>query len=123
MILTFSVKKFENLIKTGVKKHTIRRDSKNRWRLGGKIHFWLGNPRNVKKNPYPFGIGVVSDTLQVEIYPKRDYIVIDNYGYSEPEVLNQFAINDGFENWEEMKEFFKEDFKGKVIFWRECIWN
>ncbi|GIV35420.1 MAG: hypothetical protein KatS3mg031_2955 [Chitinophagales bacterium] len=49
-------------------------------------------------------------------------VVINGYNFQTRE-LNNIAVNDGFENWEEMKEFFKKDFFGKVIFWDNCKFN
>lgn len=57
MLLTFSKPQFKNLILDGTKIHTIRLDKTNRWKKGMKIHFWMGNPRNVKNNPHQFEIG------------------------------------------------------------------
>ena len=37
--------------------------------------------------------------------------------------LDAIAINDGFENWEEMKTFFTDVFVGKLIFWKNCRWS
>lgn len=53
MILTFSQERFEKGILEGIKTTTIRRDVKNRWKEGMKIHFWMHNPRNVSKNLTP----------------------------------------------------------------------
>jgi hypothetical protein len=48
MLLTFTNPKFEKLIKERIKIHTIRADKRNRWQVGTKIHFWRGNPRNIR---------------------------------------------------------------------------
>ena len=36
------------------------------------------------------------------------------------------AVNDGFENWEQMKLWFDNSddrqFIGKIIFWKDCTW-
>jgi hypothetical protein len=122
MLLTFSKPKFVQLIKEGVKIHTIREDKHNRWKIGSKIHFWLGNPRNIrsKSKPYNFGIGEVYKIQNIEIYPKIDCVVIDNAEFNIKWFLDALAFNDGFDSWEEMKEFFKSDFKGKILFWDNC---
>lgn len=126
MILTFSKTKFEQLIKDGVKIHTIRRDEPNRWKVGNKIHFWIGNPRNTKgkDKPHQFGVGKVSRIETIEINPDNDYIIINSVKFGSKIELDEIAINDGFENWEEMKTFFPEVFIGKLIFWKnnECFW-
>jgi len=122
MILTFSKDVFVERILNGTKKHTIRKDNTNRWKKGMKIHFWRGNPRNVKNNPYQFAEGLVVDIAQIQIFPNHNQVLIsfdsDKYSvFSTKEVLNDIARNDGFENWEEMKEWFNEDFIGKIIIW------
>lgn len=47
---------FVDKIMWGPKAHTFRIG--NRWKPGDKIHFWSGNPRNVKQNPYAFNPSV-----------------------------------------------------------------
>ena len=124
MLLTFSVPGFDHKIKKGLKIHTIRVDKNNRWKIGMKIHFWMGNPRNVKsKNkPFQFGIGIVKEVREIEIYPSKDLVVISGTKICSNYDLNYLAKSDGFNNWIEMKDFFKEDFKGKLIFWKDCNW-
>jgi len=126
MILTFSETKFEQLIKDGVKIHTIRIDTSNSWKVGKKIHFWVGNPRNTKaKNkPHQFGTGKISNIEPIFIDTINNYIIINSVKFGSKIELDEIAINDGFENWEEMKTFFPKIFIGKLIFWKsdECFW-
>lgn len=125
MLLTFSEPKFESLIKQNVKLHTIRADKKNRWKVGNSIQFWSGNPRNVraKNKPHQFGTGICSMILPIEVNPFENEIIIDGYKYNDTEVLNSIAVNDGFENWEKMRNFFTEVFEGKMIYWKDCVWS
>lgn len=125
MLLTFTNPKFEQLIKDCVKVHTIRADKGSRWKVGNKIHFWRGNPRNTrgKNKPYQFGVGEVSRIAKVKINPNLNYIVIDGAEFRTKGELDDIAINDGFENWEEMKTFFTDVFVGKLIFWKDCVWS
>jgi hypothetical protein len=125
MILTFSCDSFVESIINGTKQHTIRDDKTNRWKVGRKIHFWRGNPRNTrgKTKPYQFGTGEVSRIEEVKINPHLNYVVIDGVEFSAKGELNAIAINDGFENWEEMKTFFTDVFVGKLIFWKNCRWS
>lgn len=119
MLLTFSKLQFVEAIKKGTKTHTIREDSTNRWKVGMKIHFWFGNPRNTrgKLKPYQFGTGEVARILPIEILPDKNQLFVNGDEYTNTHVLNKIALNDGFKSWDEMKEFFKTDFKGKLIFW------
>lgn len=115
MILTFSQERFEEKILEGVKTHTIRHDIKNRWKNGMKIHFWMHNPRNVSKKPHAFAIGEVSRIETIVINASNNYIKIEGVLFSSKSELTAIAINDGFRNWQEMKEFFPTKFYGKLI--------
>lgn len=123
MLLTFTLPKFENLIKSGIKKHTIRVDKTNRWKVGRPIEFWKGNPRNKTANPYQFGTGICTRFEWICIDPIKNEITIgdtDNQTktvFTDAQSLNDIAVNDGFDNWEEMKTFFTEPIIGKLIFW------
>ena len=88
------------------------------------IQFWRGNPRNVKSNPYQFGTGVVEKVLLIEIFPNKDMVRLsfDRNIFAtitSAHKLNQLAVNDGFKDWEEMKEWFTEDFTGKLVIWKD----
>jgi hypothetical protein len=130
MILTFSKSEFIDRIKSGTKIHTIREDKHNRWKVGNKIHFWSGNPRNTrgKVKPYQFGIGEVSRVDIIKMYFaihedwQRDIVYIGNYVVLDTiGALNALAENDGFDNWEAMKHWFVNpdmQYDGKIIFWK-----
>lgn len=133
MILSFSLPEFPERIKQGIKIHTIRKDNPGRWKPGRKIHFWKGSPRSTraKEKPYPFGIGVISDIKLIEIDTNINMIQIRPLDYSFIKNicvlshLNLFAIQDGFDSWEEMKLFFgTQIFKGKLLSWDyfKCEW-
>jgi len=70
MLLTFTKPQFKDLIKQGIKQHTIREDKNNRWKVGNSIQFWLGNPRNVhaKNKPHQFGNGICSRVETIRMY-------------------------------------------------------
>ena len=134
MLLTFTKPQFKDLIKQGIKQHTIREDKHNRWKVGMKIHFWLGNPRNVhaKNKPHQFGNGICSrvETVRIEfkdLHPLEihDIVRIGPYVLETSQELDALAKNDGFNNWSEMREWFDNDsrqFIGKIIFWKDCTW-
>lgn len=131
MLLTFTKPKFKDLIKQGVKQHTIREDKHNRWKVGNSIQFWMGNPRNVhaKNKPHQFATGVCSRVETIRMYfalPEdwqEDVVYIgEDIKLSKPEELNALAVNDGFENWGQMKFWFDNSdrqFIGKIIFWKD----
>lgn len=130
MLLTFSKTEFRTLIKKGVKTLTIRDDKHNRWKVGTKIHFWLGNPRNTrgKIKPYQFGVGEVSkvETIRMDFAIPEEWqpdvvFIGEDIRLKTEEELNSLAITDGFENWLQMKQwFFNPDgqYFGKIIFWK-----
>ena len=130
MLLTFSKTEFRTLIKKGVKTLTIRDDKHNRWKVGTKIHFWLGNPRNTrgKIKPYQFGVGEVSkvETIRMDFAIPEEWqpdvvFIGEDIRLKTEEELNSLAINDGFENWLQMKQwFFNPDgqYFGKIISWK-----
>lgn len=137
MLLTFTKPEFEDLIKDGIKKHTIRADKGNRWKVGNSIQFWRGNPRNTrgKVKPRQFGTGVASrvETIRMDFkadqHDNPDTVWIgENIVLRKREELNALAINDGFEDWAEMRSWFENSdgqFFGKIIFWNydKCVWS
>jgi hypothetical protein len=107
------------------KLHTIREDKNDRWKAGTKIDFFI-NCR--QKNMFRFApvLPVVSVQKITMSYLWGKVIMITIAGRemhaSEKE---QFAINDGFDNWDSFFEYFydviknTEDnfFSGKIIHW------
>lgn len=128
MLLTFSRTEFSHRIKSGIKVHTIREDKHDRWKVGNKIHFWLGNPRNTrgKTKPYQFGVGEVSrvETIRMDFAEdwQQDIVYIgDDIVLKSASELKALAENDGFDNWIQMKLWFDNTDKqyfGKIIFWK-----
>lgn len=119
---------FENKITSGQKIHTLRRGK--RWKIGMKIHLWMGNPRN--KGSYRVGAGIEKMVESVETvyfnhkkeYPDKGYIIIifdDNttfsihydlafssYEFTNKRVLD-FIKNDGFDSVEDFVKYFSEE--------------
>ena len=130
MLLTFSRTTFRDRIIGGTKVHTIRDDKHNRWKVGNKIHFWLGNPRNTrgKTKPYQFGIGecsrvedILMDFAILEDWSTDTVYIGDDIILKSDDELNALAENDGFDNWEQMKLWFDNPdrwYSGKIIFWK-----
>lgn len=133
MLLTFSKTEFRTLITEGVKVHTIRDDKRDRWKVGNKIHFWLGNPRNTrgKNKPCQFGVGEVSrvETIRMNFthhqgFPHDIVYIGDDIILNTNEELSALAVNDGFENWVQMKQWFVNNdnqYIGKIIFWKNFL--
>jgi hypothetical protein len=131
MLLTFSRLQFKDRIKAGIKVHTIREDKHNRWKVGNKIHFWLGHPRNTrgKTKPHQFGIGECSrvETIRMDFAVLEDWqpdivYIGDDVVLRSKDELNALAENDGFDDWIQMKNWFDnpdQQFFGKIIFWKD----
>ena len=98
------------------KKHTIRKDSRNRWKKGNLIHMVI---ENRTKNRFQFApILKVTSIQEIKIIWKngeKDVYIDDNFvGLFGIEKL---ALNDGFESVEDFFNWFSEDFTGKIIHW------
>ena len=127
MILTFKPQ-FVEAIKAGTKIHTIRTDKKARWKKGNTVHFWNGNPRNVKSKPHEFAKGICTKVLSITIDVHYENVFITSVNLDECKTLYQskdldaFAKNDGFESWELMRDWFyncnngKRFFNGRLIY-------
>lgn len=123
------------------KRHSIREDKNNRWKVGTKIDFFI-NAR--QKNMFRFApvLPVVS-TQKVEFiwkdntenlsclgitYDRTCTIMIDDKFYADAYLLNDwvvsssynlkdFANNDGFDTIEDFFAYFNENYTGKLIHW------
>lgn len=127
MILTFKPQ-FVEPIKAGTKIHTIREDKKGRWKTGMKIQFWNGNPRNVKAKPHQFQSGICTDVKQINIDIDWSKIFIIGSNLSDTTVitgiskLNEFAVKDGFKDWNEMRQWFMDQYPDIVVFVGKIIY-
>jgi len=119
------------------KKHTIRADKKNRWKVGSKIHskIWRGKPYNSPaidftpllevKNIQSFSImydtvdnqTLVTVFIDNKVFGSATLVNCKIESYSEH--LKNLALNDGFDNVNEFLEYFSEDFYGKIIHWTD----
>ena len=147
MLLTFSKQQFVDRIKSGIKIHTIREDQHNRWKPGMSIQFWFGNPRNVKsKNkPYHFanGVCIAVDNItlgylydeangkffkafssKVDPHIVRHFEEIYGKFWGDPvnELVGKLAINDGFDDADEMYSWFFDGgvgtFTGRLVWFK-----
>lgn len=110
------------------KLHTIREDEKDRWKAGNKIDYFI-NCR--QKDMFRFApvLPVVSTQKVLMTYYHSDVIQIsidDRELFSYTERL-EFAINDGFDSWEDFFNYFcpkikaapKECYTPKLIHWTD----
>ncbi|WP_438423101.1 hypothetical protein [Aquimarina macrocephali] len=112
------------------KLHTIRRDEKNRWRAGNKIHPVINNRT---KQQFQFTPTIKCTGVQrIEIVKvanvktpytrstgnKTFQVIVDGNCLNKNQI-EQLAINDGFESVEHFFRWFNEDFTGKLIHWTD----
>ena len=114
MILSFK-KRFVQPILEGVKIHTIREDKHDRWKSGMKIHFATGvRTKNYKQFAEKVCLGV--QEIYIEFNAAGALVMIDGNVTSAYEKYN-LALNDGFNDFGELKMFFNTGFKGRIIHW------
>ncbi len=127
MILTYSNPRFKDLILSGQKIHTIREDKGHRWKPGMKIQHWMGNPRNVSKNPHCFAEGVCMAVQEIDILRMDDGSVriyvytkgVDSKGrFLSADETIELAKNDGL-TIDEFRDWFvpagTSEFTGHII--------
>jgi hypothetical protein len=113
------------------KKHTIRMDSKNRWREGNLIHSVINNRT---ANRYQFAPTIKCTGVQkIEIRHFSDHVEFSiddkffgsvfHHGidmvYEYTNCVRELAINDGFDSIEHFLQWFDKDFTGKIIHWTD----
>lgn len=110
--------------------HTIREDSKDRWKAGNKIDFFI-NCR--QKDMFRFApVLPVVNVQKIEIKHGIDYTNIwvgdilyevEHNGfcknYQHDDFVLQLAQNDGFDTIEDFFAYFGKDFTGKIIHWTD----
>ena len=121
------------------KRHTIRADEKNRWQKGKNIHFIINN-----RTPHRYQFAPTVEVKSVQgikirhfdnsvcigvqsldqagittlcFYEKTD----DGYKqrWNGTDMIEQIAINDGFDSVDDFFAWFKDDFEGKLIHWTD----
>lgn len=118
------------------KKHTIRKG--DRWRAGMSIQMAMGGRFTpyVQFNKNEPQLEKCISTQKIEIkypeheftYPKIPKIFINDMKFDyrveeDMKVLNELAVNDGFDNFEEFLEWFSEDFSGQIIHWTDLVYQ
>jgi len=115
-LVSFSL--FMDKILSGAKRHTIRAPRKIPIKVGDKLYMWwksrspqrekLGEANCIKTTPI-----TIQKTNAILTYPDSgDYEIVH---------LDKFAQADGFDNWQQMIEFFENThglpFTGDLIEW------
>lgn len=127
MVIGFN-KQFPDKIIAGTKLHTIREDSKNRWRAGMTMHMATGVRT---KNYKCFKLDTCTGTQKIRILHRDTtvVIIIDNLPFAQYDTFYLSGINvpelvflakkDGFESLEAFLEWFNKDYAGKIIHWTD----
>lgn len=113
---------FANKILQGIKIHTIRKIRKN-WifKINDRlVHYAMQrNPKGFKiienKCLYVADIEII-DSIYLRVFINKKEI--------RQSEINKLAINDGFDNYEEFKDYFTNSglpFHGQIIGWKEGI--
>lgn len=112
------------------KGHTIRQDSKNRWKVGMDIHFNI-NVRTKKMFRFApilkvkhiqrisiFQVANVDTPYTYKSNSKTYQIQIDGQCVTK-KVIEKIATYDGFDCVDDFFDWFSEDFTGKLIHWTD----
>lgn len=120
------------------KLHTIRQDSKRRWKPGMDIHFVINNRSSQRLQFMP--VIPVKAVQQIEIahfYSGHDHtaqVLVDDVIIGEckwykaalkncSSSLEQLIQNDGFDDVNDFFEFFDQDFEGVIIHWTDLVYG
>jgi hypothetical protein len=103
-------KRFSGMVLSGTKTQTIRKPRKHPFKVGQTAYLYTGmRTKNCRK----LGGGGITRVLPIEI--ASDTVVFPGAfeGYEVAfmgDTLELFARDDGFESWEEMREWFRETY-------------
>lgn len=116
------------------KLHTIRKDSKNMWKVGNQIHFVIYNRTKKRFQFAPILPVKLIQSFEIKYQALKEKtiasIFIDEVLQGEVILINcviksssfsvdQIAVNDGFKSTNDFLDWFSEDFKGKMIHWTD----
>jgi hypothetical protein len=114
---------FREKILAGIKQTTIREDSKDRFKVGTKLHFATG----VRTKQYEqFAEGIVIETVIIRINPAEKFIGswqlthtgLETYGFDDSsESFTKLVEMEGFDSADQFWDWFNKPFLGKMILW------
>ena len=116
--ISFSV--FREKILDGSKRQTIRAVRKNPIKEGETLYMWWK-----QRSPEREKLGEAKCVRVTRIFIHRDSFVMPHILGQLPEILDSFAIADGFDNWQQLIEFFENahglPFEGVLIEWDSIV--
>lgn len=112
-------KQFAPLVESGEKQQTIRAWRKRLFKTGDRLYHYTGlRTKHCKKLAenvckLAVGITITKESVEIHYYRHNDTRVNED--------LDKFAIADGFQDWREMKAWFRKThglpFSGQLIMW------
>jgi hypothetical protein len=118
---------FKNKILNGIKIHTIRQHRKRPFKIGD-ILFHYENWRSPEVEMFHTNKCLYLEDIKITKCREGCrvvlWILIGNFYIISEDELNTLAINDGFDNYEDFKNYFIKSglpFKGQIIGWKEGI--
>lgn len=116
------------LSEVGIKIHTIRADTKNRWRVGMPIHFVVKNRTPQRFQFAPILSVKAIQSFEIEWYKGSPIVVINNGHFYNPIAgidngMAELAKNDGFDSIDDFFAYFSSKFIGKIIHWTDYIYS
>lgn len=108
---------------TQPKLHTIREDSKNKWKPGNLIHFVINNQTPLRYQFAPVLKCTSVQKFRVAYFynPKTQEFDIPMVLVDDKEIkgakLKLLAVNDGFDSVADFLKYFNTNFTGKIIHW------
>ena len=107
---------FKDKILSGAKRQTIRTIRKNPIKEGETLYMWWK-----QRSPEREKLGEAKCMRATSIQIYRNGFVMPFISGQLPEILDNFAIADGFDNWQQLIEFFENThslpFEGVLIEW------
>ncbi len=108
--------RFADLVETHAKRQTIRGVWKRPIKSGDTLYLYTGmRTKRCRK----LRMASCLDVRPITLYAGHYVLTVGGYGGFD--TLNRFARDDGFDSWEEMREWFKAKyglpFEGVLITW------
>lgn len=104
-----------------VKKHTIRKDENDRYKVGVKLHFYINNRTKKAFNFAPVVPIISIQKIQIFWLNQSPAVYVDGRMLLCFEI-KRLAWNDGFDSEVEFFNYFNEDFTGKIIHWTKTTY-
>ena len=119
--------RFAAPILAGTKRQTIRADRKRHARPGEELQHYTGMRT---KHCRLIGRAICEALLTILINLEADYVVVRRFDHEElfeGAALDEFARDDGFEDWADMKAFWRAEhgtidrFEGVLVKWGDLL--